>query len=250
MGFILSLNQMAKTAAVPENILKKQARDAKLLALRKAQRDQAKKDRAAARTAAAKNAQTYAEEYAKADKDLVDAKRKAKADGNYYVEAQAKIAFVIRTRGINKLSPKCKKIMQLLRLRQINNGVFVRLNRATINMIRTVEPYITYGYPSRDNVRRMIYKRGYGKVNRSRLPLSDNSIIEGALGKHGISDIEDLIHEIWTVGPNFKQANNFLWPIKLNTPRHGWEKKRHPFRNGGVWGNREELINEVIARMN
>ena len=89
----------AKTAAVPENILKKQARDAKLLALRKAQRDQAKKDRAAARTAAAKNAQTHAEEYAKADKDLVDAKRKAKADGNYYVEAQAKIAFVIRTRG-------------------------------------------------------------------------------------------------------------------------------------------------------
>merc|ERR1739838_877828 len=225
MGFILSLNQMAKTAAVPENILKKQARDAKLLALRKAQRDQAKKDRAAARTAAAKNAQTYAEEYAKADKDLVDAKRKAKADGNYYVEAQAKIAFVIRTRGIN-------------------NGVFVRLNRATINMIRTVEPYITYGYPSRDNVRRLIYKRGYGKVNRSRIPLTDNSIIAGALGSKGINDIESLIHEIWTVGPAFKEANNFLWPVKLNTPRHGWEKKRHPFCNGGVWGNREELINE------
>merc|ERR1711990_775281 len=211
--FILSLNQMAKTAAVPENILKKQARDAKLLALRKAQRDQAKKDRAAARTAAAKNAQTYAEEYAKADKDLVDAKRKAKADGNYYVEAQAKIAFVIRTRGINKLSPKCKKIMQLLRLRLIN-------------------------------------KRGYGKVNRSRIPLTDNSIIAGALGSKGINDIESLIHEIWTVGPAFKEANNFLWPVKLNTPRHGWEKKRHPFCNGGVWGNREELINEVIARMN
>ena len=152
--------------------------------------------------------------------------------------------------SINKLSPKCKKIMQLLRLRQINNGVFVRLNRATINMIRTVEPYITYGYPSRDNVRRMIYKRGYGKVNRSRIPLTDNSIIAGALGSKGINCIEDLIHEIWTCGPAFKEANNFLWPIKLNTPVHGWEKKRHPFHNGGVWGNREELINEVISRMN
>ena len=152
--------------------------------------------------------------------------------------------------SINKLSPKCKKIMQLLRLRQINNGVFVRLNRATINMIRTVEPFITYGYPSRDNVRRLIYKRGYGKVNRSRIPLTDNSIIAGALGDKGISCIEDLIHEIWTVGPSFKEANNFLWPIKLNTPKQGWEKKRHPFANGGVWGNREELINEVIQRMN
>jgi len=245
-----SLIQMAKNASVPENVVKKQARDAKLLALRKAQRDQAKKDRAAKRTAATANGKKFAEEYAKEDADLIKAKRDAKAAGNYYVDAQAKIAFVIRTRGINKLSPKCKKILQLLRLRQINNGVFVRLNRATINMIRTVEPFITYGYPSRDNVRRMIYKRGYGKVNRSRIPLTDNSIIDGALGKHGISDIESLIHEIWTVGPAFKQANNFLWPIKLNTPRHGWEKKRHPFHNGGVWGNREELINEVIARMN
>merc|ERR1712151_377769 len=250
MGFILSLTQMAKNASVPENIVKKQARDAKLLALRKAQRDQAKKDRAAKRTAAAANGKKYAEEYAKEDADLIKAKRDAKAAGNYYVEAQAKIAFMIRTRGINKLSPKCKKIMQLLRLRQINNGVFVRLNRATINMIRTVEPYITYGYPSRDNVRRLIYKRGYEKVNRSRIPLTDNSIIAGALGKLGISCIEDLTHEIWTVGPNFKQANNFLWPIKLNTPKNGWEKKRHPFIKGGVCGNREELINDVINRMN
>merc|ERR1712083_1177449 len=123
-----------------------------------------------------------------ADKAEIEAKRAAKKNGNYYVDAQAKIAFVIRTRGINKLAPKQKKIMQLLRLRQINNGVFVRLNRATINMIRLVEPYITYGYPSRDNVRRMIYKRGHGKVNRSRIPLTDNSIIENTLGKHGIND--------------------------------------------------------------
>merc|ERR1712110_555138 len=242
--------QMAKNASVPENVVKKQARDAKLLALRKAQRDQAKKDRAAKRTAATANAKKYADEYAKEDQALIDSKRAAKAKGHYFVPAQAKIAFVIRTRGINKLSPKCKKIMQLLRLRQINNGVFVRLNRATINMVRTVEPFITYGYPTRDNVRRMIYKRGYGKVNKARIPLTDNSIIDGVLGSKGISDIESLIHEIWTAGPHFKEANNFLWPIKLNTPRYGWEKKRHPFHNGGVWGNREELINEVIARMN
>merc|ERR1740117_2065122 len=110
--------------------------------------------------------------------------------------AAAKTAFVIRTRGINKLSPKCKKIMQLLRLRQLHNGVFVRMSRATINMIRMVEPYVTYGYPTRANVSRLVYKRGYGKVNRSRIPLTDNSIIAGALGEQGIHSVEDLIHEI------------------------------------------------------
>ena len=100
--------------------------------------------------------------------------------------------------SINKLDPKCKKIMQLLRLRQLHNGVFVRLNKATINMLRTVEPYITYGYPSQRTIAKLVYKRGYGKVNGSRIPLTDNSIVESVLGKHGIVSVEDLIHEITT----------------------------------------------------
>merc|ERR550532_659765 len=238
---------MAKV--VPENIVKKQARDAKLLKARVDARAAAKAKRAEARVGAAKRAIEYAAEYQKADEANIKAKRDAKANGDFFVDAQAKIAFVIRTRGINKLAPKQKKIMQLLRLRQLHNGVFVKLNRATINMIRLVEPYITYGYPTRDNVRRLIYKRGYGKVNRQRVALRDNAPISDTLGGDGIACVEDLIHEIWTVGENFKQANNFLWPFKLNSPSKGFEKKRHPFQQGGVWGNREEKINELIKRM-
>jgi len=81
------------------------------------ERTATKKARVASRTAAAKNAAAYAKEYAEADKANVDAKRAAKKAGNFHVEAQAKIAFVVRTRGIHKLAPKAKKIMQLLRLR-------------------------------------------------------------------------------------------------------------------------------------
>lgn len=84
---------------VPENIQKKQARDAKLLAALKQKRENAKKERAEKRKAAAANAEKYAKEYAAEDKALIDAKRKAKAEGNFFVEDQAKIAFVIRTRG-------------------------------------------------------------------------------------------------------------------------------------------------------
>ena len=56
--------------------------------------------------------------------------------------------------------------MRLLRLRQLHNGVFVKLNKATINMLRRVEPYITYGYLTRETVSKLIYKRGFGKVNK------------------------------------------------------------------------------------
>jgi len=47
--------------------------------------------------------------------------------------------------SINGLHPKPRKVLQLFRLRQINNGVFVKLNKATINMLRLAEPYIAWG---------------------------------------------------------------------------------------------------------
>jgi large subunit ribosomal protein L7e len=43
------------------------------------------------------------------------------------------------------MHPKTRKILQLLRLRQIFNGVFLKVNKATINMLRRVEPYVAYG---------------------------------------------------------------------------------------------------------
>ena len=63
-------------------------------------------------------------------------KREARKEGNYYVPADDKLAFAMRIRGINQVSPKVKKVLQLFRLRQINNGVFIKLNKATINMLR------------------------------------------------------------------------------------------------------------------
>lgn len=88
-----------RARTVPENILKKQQRDAKLMKMLADERTATKKARVASRTAAAKNAAAYAKEYAEADKANVDAKRAAKKAGNFHVEAQAKIAFVVRTRG-------------------------------------------------------------------------------------------------------------------------------------------------------
>jgi large subunit ribosomal protein L7e len=195
-------------------------------------------------------ARQYAEEYEAQDKELVQLKREARLKGGFYVSPEAKLLFIVRIRGINAMHPKTRKILQLLRLRQIFNGVFLKVNKATINMLRRVEPYVTYGYPNLKSVRELIYKRGYGKLNKQRIPLSDNSIIEQALGSHGIICIEDLVHEIMTVGPHFKEANNFLWPFKLSAPLGGLKKKRNHYVEGGDAGNREDYINELIRRMN
>ncbi len=91
----------------------------------------------------------------------------------------------------------------MLRLNQINTGVFVKVTKATIELLKLVEPYVAYGYPSYHTVRQLVYKRGFGKINKQRIALSENAIIEASLGQYGILSIDDLIHEIVTVGPNF-----------------------------------------------
>ena len=40
----------------------------------------------------------------------------------------------------------------------------LQINKATVNMLRRVEPYIAWGYPSLKTVKELVYKRGYGKV--------------------------------------------------------------------------------------
>jgi 60S ribosomal protein uL30 len=196
-----------------------------------------------------RRAEKYVKEYRKVERDEIRLKREAKRHGNFYVPDEPKLAFVIRIRGINGVSPKVRKILQLLRLRQIHNGQFMKLNKATINMLRIVEPYVAYGYPTLKTVRELIYKRGYGKVNYQRVALTDNAIIEKALGQYDIICMEDLIHEIFTVGPHFKQANSFLWPFKLSSPRGGFRKKLNHFVEGGDYGNREDHLSQLVKRM-
>lgn len=118
-------------------------------------------------------------------------------------------------------------------------------------MLRLVEPFIAYGYPNLKSVRELIYKRGYGKVSGGqRVPLSSNEVIKATLGEKGIECVEDLVHEIFTVGPNFKAASNFLWPIKLTSPRGGFTgKKLNHFIEGGSCGQQGVKINKLIKKM-
>ncbi|XP_074561777.1 large ribosomal subunit protein uL30y-like [Curcuma longa] len=235
---------------IPESVLKKRKREEQWALAKKQELAVKKKKSRENRKLIFARAQQYAKEYETQEKELISLKREARMKGGFYVSPEPKLLFIIRIRGINAMHPKTRKILQLLRLRQIFNGVFLKVNKATINMLRRVEPYVTYGYPNLKSVRELIYKRGYGKLNKQRIPFTDNSVIEKGLGKCNIMCIEDLVHEIMTVGPHFRQANNFLWPFKLKAPLGGLKKKRNHYVEGGDAGNREDYINELIRRMN
>jgi len=250
MAFFSSV-PTADQILVPETLLKKRKASEKTAEERKAAAAERKKANKAKRVATFKRAEKYVKEYRDAEREHIRLAREAKKEGNFYVPAQPKLVFVVRIKGINKIAPKPRKILQLLRLLQINNGVFVKLSKATMEMLRVVEPWVAYGEPNLKSVRELIYKRGYGKIDRQRIPLTDNALIEEKLGEYGIISIEDLIHEIYTVGPSFKQASNFLWPFKLSSPTGGFRQRKFKhFIEGGDLGDREHFINELIRKMN
>nr|XP_036577141.1 60S ribosomal protein L7 [Colletotrichum truncatum]KAF6784053.1 60S ribosomal protein L7 [Colletotrichum truncatum] len=246
-----ALSSMLLAVLVPETLLKKRKSQEKARAERNSALEKKKAANKEKRGVIFKRAEKYITEYRDAEREKVRLSRVARENDSAYVPAEATLIFLIRIKGINKIPPKPRKILQLLRLLQINNGVFVKVTKATTEMIKIVEPWVAYGYPNLKSVKDLVYKRGYGKVNKQRIALTDNAIIEENLGKYGIVCMEDLIHEIYSVGPNFKQASNFLWPFKLSNPTGGFRPRKFKhFIEGGDLGNREEKINALIRQMN
>merc|ERR1719163_2095932 len=239
-------------APVPESVLKKRKRQEKWDEEAKAAAAAAQTKGAEKKQEAFKRAEDYIKTYREQEQSLVTLKRAARVKGTFYVDPEPKLLFVMRLRGINGMHPKTRHIMKVLRLLQIHNGVFMQANKAVMNNLVKVDPYIMYGYPSLKTVRELVYKRGFGKINGQRVGLTDNSIIEKALGektKGAVICMEDLVHQIYSVGPHFKDCSKFLWPFKMNNPCGGLSRIRNHFVEGGDAGNREEYINELIAKM-
>lgn len=44
------------------------------------------------------------------------------------------------------------------------HGCAPQVNKATMGLLKFVEPYVAFGYPSRKSVKELIYKRGHAKV--------------------------------------------------------------------------------------
>eukprot|EP00293_Proteomonas_sulcata_P018753 CAMPEP_0184301166 /NCGR_PEP_ID=MMETSP1049-20130417/11425_1 /TAXON_ID=77928 /ORGANISM="Proteomonas sulcata, Strain CCMP704" /LENGTH=239 /DNA_ID=CAMNT_0026612083 /DNA_START=10 /DNA_END=729 /DNA_ORIENTATION=- len=235
---------------VPEHVLKKRKAQQEIAEEKTKAIAKAKSESKVFRKRIYDKAKKYQTEYKQADEKLVRMRREAKKHGNFYMEPEPKVVLVVRIRGINAVEPKTKKILQLMRLRQINNAVFLKVNSASINMLRYVAPYVTFGSPNLKTVRELVYKRGFASVNKQRMPITDNQIIADNLGKYGIECTEDLIHEIFTAGKNFKEANKFMWPFKLSCAKGGMPKKRISYITGGQFGDREQAINTLVRKMN
>ncbi|KAG8379736.1 hypothetical protein BUALT_Bualt07G0120400 [Buddleja alternifolia] len=73
-------------------------------------------------------------------------------------------------------------------------------------------------YLNAKSVKDLIYKNGVVKIDKQRIPLTDDNIVEQKLGQHDIICVEDIVNEIACVGQQFKGVTSFPCPFSLNNP--------------------------------
>jgi large subunit ribosomal protein L7e len=95
----------------------------------------------------------------------------------------------------------------------------------------------------------MVYKRGHVLDEGKRIRLLDNMLVYNKLGDKDIVCLEDIVYQLYTCGKFFSECTRFLAVFKLHTPNGGYKNKRKNFCEGGDFGNREDYINDIIARM-
>jgi large subunit ribosomal protein L7e len=70
-----------------------------------------------------------------------------------------------------------------------------------------------------------VHRRAFIKSDGNRVALCDNITVENALGGKGLLCLNDLVKEIYSVGPHFDDAVNFLTSFQLAAPVGNFEKK-------------------------
>ena len=104
--------------------------------------------------------------------------------------------------------------------------------------------------PSAALVSELVQKRGWEAQEGGRKRrLTDNAAVEERLGESGLICLEDVVHEVTTVGDAFREATNFLAPFSLSNPAGGWTKKSLSFAQGGEFGDRAHQIDNLLKRM-
>ncbi|XP_057480818.1 LOW QUALITY PROTEIN: 60S ribosomal protein L7-1-like [Actinidia eriantha] len=234
---------------IPEVILKKRKSNEEWAIRRKQQLEQRVKKSKGDNFVIQKPEQ-FTREHRDRELDLIQMKQRRKRHKRAPLTLESTLLFIIHIGGKNDMHPTTRKFLYSLRLRRIFSGVFVKANERTVKILQRVQPYVTYRYPNLKSAKDLIYKKGLGTIEKQRVPLTDNNIIEQELGKYAILCIEDIVNEVATVGPHFKEVTSFLCLFTLNWPEKALKGKKKLYEDGGDTGNRKDQINELISKMN
>ncbi len=109
----------AKAPWVPESVIKKRAKQEEIAKKKSVSLAEQRLKNKKTRGVIFKKALSYDKEYKSAERNVIRMRREAKKHGNFFMEPEPKLVLVVRIKGINGVDPKTRKILQLMRLRQV-----------------------------------------------------------------------------------------------------------------------------------
>jgi len=245
-----------KLDRVPEHLLKKRKQYQGMKRKEKEEARQRKKIRATP-TIQFKRAEHYLRAAKLSSRDQIRLDRNlrklvTKTDLRKMVPVEnVKLIAVVRIRtadGIGKMAIAAMRKLNVLKMYECS---LVRYNDKTHRLLKTCEPYVTWGAPDVRTIRELITKRGFADKNGKKMILNSNAAVEEAFGDVDMLAIEDLISELVTIGPNFDKVQKFLAAFQLASAGGGMKKadQVRSFSKGGCNGDRGEKINELIRKM-
>uniref|UniRef100_A0A7S4V1L1 Ribosomal protein L30 ferredoxin-like fold domain-containing protein n=1 Tax=Ditylum brightwellii TaxID=49249 RepID=A0A7S4V1L1_9STRA len=164
----------------------------------------------------------------------------------------ANIVFAIRIRNEKRAIPaNVKRALGRMRLRNVNEGVFLRYDEYARKGLHLVEPWVVYGVPSKATITDLLKRRGHLKIDTQRVPLTDNTLIEEHMSDYNMLCVEDIVHELHSVGEYFGQVSTFLWPFRLAAFSSKFQKRVLNMKDGqrGDYGDVGESMDDMIRKV-
>jgi len=125
--------------------------------------------------------------------------------------------------------------------------VFLPNTKETVDQLHLIRPFCFWGAPSLKVISNIMTKKASFKdgKTKTRIMLSDNTLIEEHLGDLGLLCVEDLVHSIHRATPRFDDVLGRLWPIHVGDAR----KANSMVKDQDLSGDITDKINVKISEL-
>lgn len=149
---------------------------------------------------------------------------------------------VIRIRGSVRVRNRLKDTLEMLRLHRVNHAVIIPEGKQYRNMIRKVEPFLTYGEINVEMLEKMLAKRGRTETGKK--------LTSEFLKKIKFASMKELAEAIISGKTTLKKLG--IKPVfRLHPPKKGHMRKgiKKNYSLGGAAGYRASDINVLVKKM-
>jgi 60S ribosomal protein uL30 len=167
-------------------------------------------------------------------------------------ELQETTGFVVRIHEGRHSAPEIKAALRDMGMTKKYDAMFVKLDEAGITKLKALDAYLAYGYVSKKSVEELVHRRAFIINEGVKVALRDNVMVENKLSKKGMICLDDMSHEIYTLGSEYDAAKNLLCTFKLSAPVGGYEKKvlkKHDeveSKAGFIGAEMEEFLQKIL----